>query len=174
MTTGRMTRLVLPPRRLFDDTAPLLVISRFGLQLQTKIVARERFPTRRVIAEFLPPRRIARDVLTVQCVVDGVRFELMREGQSLTPVVTHMEKTLGQSVEAMKRLPNVALGMLVFDHRARCGAPEAVAAVGLIDWLSPRANERKLGETNIAVHEADLAMDNAFSAVSRWLEDGHG
>jgi hypothetical protein len=168
------TRLTLPTRRVFDDAAPLLRWPRFAIQIRPKIVARERLPARSVLAEFLVPARIQKDVLTVRCAVDGVQFELAREGDALTPIVVHMEKPLGDVKEAMQVLPSFARAMLVFDHRARNGVPEAVAMVGLIDWFAPRAGMEKLGETNSVVWEADHAMQDVFGAVARWMEQGHG
>lgn len=173
MTDELITRLLLPARRIFDDAKPLLHYPRFGVQVRAKTVAREHFPARRVLVEFLPPRRISPDILTVQCVVDDVRFELIREGQRITPVVTHLEKAAGQIVGAMKQLPSIALGMLVFDHRARCSTTEAVALVGLIDAFAPRANEQKFGETNSSVRDAELALEEVFGAAARWMENGY-
>lgn len=168
------TRLALPARRVFDDAAPLLRWPRFAIQLRPKFVARERFPARRVLAEFLAPSRIQPNILTVRCAVDGVQFELARDGEKLTPIVVHMEKPLSEIQEAMQQLPSVARAMLVFDHRARSGAPEAVALAGLIDWLAPRMTSEKYSATNRAIAEADDAMMNVFGAAAHWMEDGHG
>jgi hypothetical protein len=168
------TRLNLPAHRVFDDAAPLLRWPRFAIQLRPKIIARERLPARRVLAEFLTPSRIQPDILTVRCAVDGVQFELARESEKLTPVVVHMEKPLGEVKEAMQQLPSVAHAMLVFDYRARCGVPEAVALVALMDWLAPCMTSEKFNTTNKALAEADHAMDDVFGAAAHWMEDGHG
>jgi hypothetical protein len=168
------TRLALPARRVFDDASPLLRWPRFAMQLRPKIVARERLPARSVLAEFLAPSQIRPDILTVRCAVDGVQFELAREGDVLTPIVVHMEKPLGEVREAMQQLPSVARAMLVFDHRARSGAPEAVAIAGLIDWLAPRMTSEKYSTTNRAIVEADNAMEDVFGATAHWMENGHG
>jgi hypothetical protein len=174
--THRMTtRLMLPSRRVFPDDKPLLKFPRFAMQLNAHIVARTHYSARRVIAEFMPPRQtIARkpDRFTVCCCVDGVEFELMHESGALTPVVVHLEKPLGEIEEAMQRLPSVARAMLVFDHRARSGVPEAVAMVGLVNWLAPRMTDAKYSAITAAANGADSAMDDVFGAVARWMENG--
>lgn len=167
------TRLMLPSHRAFADDKPLLLRPRFAVDLRAKIVARK-FSARRVAAEFMPPHRIAKDILTVRCSVDGVQFELARDGDALIPIVVHMEKTLDGAKEAMRVLPSFARAILVFDHRARSGAPDAVAMVGLIDWLSYRMTDERMTETNKAVFAADRAMEDAFDAAARWMENGHG
>lgn len=170
------TRLILPVRSVFDNHKPLLAFHRFGVHLNSRVVARKHFPARRVIAEFMPPHQtIPRkpDSYTVRCAVDGVQFELMRERNEITPVVVHLEKPLNEIEEAMQQLPSVARAMLVFDHRARSGAVEAVTMVGLIDWLAPRANERKLGAMDPTVRDAELALEEVFGAAARWMENGY-
>jgi hypothetical protein len=170
------TRLTLPVRRVFDDAKPLLAFPRFALQINAHIVARKRYEARRVIAEFMPPRQtITRkpDSFTVCCSVDDVQFELIHENGALTPVVVHLEKPLGEIEEAMQRLPSVARAMLVFDHRARSGVPEAVAMVGLMNWLAPRLTDAKHREITTAANDADRAMDAVFGAAAQWMENGH-
>jgi hypothetical protein len=171
------TRLMLPIRRVFDDDKPLLALPRFGLQLGPRIVARKRYQARRVIAEFLPPHQTIPhmpDSFTVRCSIDGVQFELMHEQNALTPVVMHLEKPLDKIEEAMQQLPSVARAMLVFDHRARSGVPEAVAMVGLIDWLAPRMTDARFGEIAAAANDTDRAMEDVLGAAARWMESGHG
>lgn len=168
------SRLVLPSRHALANDKPLLIRPRFAVELRAKIVAREHFPARRVLAEFMTPHRVSQDVLTVRCSVDGVQFELARDGSTLIPIVVHMEKTLVEVREAMHTLPSLARAMLVFDHRARCGAPEAVAMVGLINWLSFCMTNEQASETDKAVFAADRAIEDVFGAAARWMEDGHG
>ena len=168
-----MIRLQLPARRALPDARPLLTMPRFGLSVTT--VSPTETTTRTVIAEFMRPRKIAKDVLTVQCTVDNVVFELMRvQVAELQVVVCRAEKTPAEMVVAMRALPPIARALLVFDHRARSGVPEAVAMVGLINALAPAANMRNMGQIVEPVRDADLAMLNAFDAVERWMEDGHG
>lgn len=162
-----ITRLTFPSRRTFADDKPLLLRPRFAVDLRAKIGAR------RVAAEFMPPHRIAQDVLTVRCSVDGVQFELARDENALIPIVVHLEKTLDGAREAMRVLPSFARAMLVFDHRARCGVPEAVALVGLMNWLSYRMVDEGMTETNRAIFAADRAMEDVFGATAQWLEDGY-
>lgn len=166
------TRLTLPSHRAFADDKPLLLSPRFAVDLRAKIIARERIPARRVVAEFMAPR-VSKDILTVRCSVDGVQFELARDGDTLIPIVVHMEKTLNGAKDAMRVLPSFARAMLVFDHRARCGMPEAVALVGLMNWLSYRTVDEGMTETNRAIFAADRAMEDVFGATAQWLEDGH-
>ena len=169
------TRLILPVRRVFDDDKPLLTFPRFAMQINAHVAARKRYEARRVIAEFMPPRQtIPRkpDSFTVWCSVDGVQFELMHENSALTPVVVHLEKPLGEIEEAMQRLTSVARAMLVFDHRARSGVPEAVAMVGLVNWLAPRMTDAKFSAITAAANDTDRAMDAVFGAVARWMENG--
>jgi hypothetical protein len=169
------TRLMLPSRRVFPDDNPLLTFPRFAMQLNAHIVARKRYEARRMIAEFMPPRQTSArkpDSFTVCCSVDGVEFELMHESGTLTPVVVHLEKPLGEIEEAMQRLPSIARAMLVFDHRARSGVPEAVAMVGLVNWLAPRMTNAKHQEVNAATSDADRAMDAVFGAAAQWMENG--
>ncbi len=84
----------------------------------------------------------------------------------------HLEKPLGEIEEAMQRLPSVARAMLVFDHRVRSGVPEAIAMVGLMNWLAPRMTDAKHREITAAANDTDRAMDDVFSAAARWMENG--
>lgn len=169
--SDRIFRMPLPAQRWFDDKRPLLSRPRFMVTVGGDEGGAA--PRRLRAAELPRPKRVGKgNDLVVCCMVGGAPFELVMMNGQPTAMVdgTGGFTSAIDAAEVARR----ALGLLVFDYRARSGNPEAAVMCALIELALPYAVRASLGSTGDQLAAADAVFADVFSAVKRTKEEGYG